>query len=63
MWLHLMLCHHCRRYLRQMKEVVDLLHDVPLGDKTPTEESSTADESTKQQLLEQFRKSRGSSGE
>lgn len=64
MWLHLVLCHHCRRYLRQMKEVVDLLHDVP---HTPQSGSADklpgADEATKAQLLEQFRKSRGPSGE
>ncbi len=28
MWLHLLLCHHCRRYVRQMRRVIDMMGDL-----------------------------------
>lgn len=54
MWLHRLVCGHCRRYLRQMKLVVDLMGDVP--EATPADGPS---EATKNELLARFRDKTG----
>ncbi len=58
LWLHKMMCHHCRRYFNQMKLVVDLMGEVP--EVTP---SDCADAATKQELLEKFRQRNQKGGE
>ncbi len=50
MWMHSVLCKHCRRYLQQMKLVVDLSGEV-----SNIEAAEGPDEATKNELLEQFR--------
>lgn len=58
LWLHKMMCHHCRRYFNQMKLVVDLMGEVP-----EAEPADEPDEATKQDLLEQFRRRNQGGGE
>ncbi len=57
MWLHLLICHHCRRYLRQMKRAIAMMGE--LAD-TP---GAAVDETTKQDLLAQFREHQSSPGD
>jgi predicted anti-sigma-YlaC factor YlaD len=53
LWLHKVMCHHCRRYFNQMKLVVDLIGEVPEVDT-----AGCPDQATKQDLLEEFRQRR-----
>lgn len=49
LWMHALLCKHCRRYLRQFEEVIELVGEVDPG------KAGELDETTRQRLLEQFR--------
>lgn len=48
MWMHSMICGHCRNYLRQMSELVTLMSKVD-------EEDSSVDPDQKDELMEAFR--------
>jgi hypothetical protein len=54
MWLHSTMCVHCRRYLEQMGEVVELLGD--LGDE---EHARGAPSDVKDDLVREFRREYG----
>lgn len=54
MWLHTLLCDHCRRYLEQMREVSQQLED--LGER---ERQQGAPEEVREDLVDQFRAERG----
>ena len=54
-WLHLALCHHCRRYIRQMKQTIDLVSELP------KDLDGGGGEHTKEELLARFRQSHSDS--
>lgn len=53
MWFHSMLCRHCRNYLRQMAELVDLMSEVDAQD------DASMDRDQKDQLMDAFRAANG----
>lgn len=50
MWLHSVMCVHCRRYLEQMRQVVDLMGEI---DEVDADEGCP--DEVKDDLLEKFR--------
>ena len=52
MWFHKLICHHCRRYLEQMRETVDLMDEL---DETEPPGEAPGDD-LKRDLVEKFRK-------
>jgi anti-sigma factor ChrR (cupin superfamily) len=49
LWMHALLCKHCRRYLRQFEAVIELVGELDRA------QPAELDEATRQRLLELFR--------
>ena len=55
MWFHALICEGCGEYLDQLEKVLDLMHEA--GERESEEGPS---EEVKDDLMEEFRKRRGS---
>jgi predicted anti-sigma-YlaC factor YlaD len=53
MWFHSILCKHCRNYLRQMSELVELMGEVD------ADEEASMNPEQREQLLEAYRAASG----
>lgn len=51
--MHVMVCRHCRRYLKQFKHVISLVEQTPADDATPPNED------VEQDLLSAYRAKHG----
>lgn len=51
-WLHTVLCKHCRNYLEQLRDVGDLMDE--LGNKWHDEEAESAPSDVKRDLVDKF---------
>ena len=51
LWMHSVLCPHCRKYLRQMAAVVDMMGDL--------DGRESVDEEMKADLMNAYRKKKG----
>jgi predicted anti-sigma-YlaC factor YlaD len=55
-WIHLMMCEHCRRYYNQFKDTIDYA-----GELDSDAESDSLDEETKESIMDAYRE-RGDNG-